>query len=179
MDLQYKDIVLLTTRATEIELYEDLEDHQMDPEFKDLTRIEGMIKHPVHISDNNNNLSSLIPFCSFGEDFDEVGRRVRGLRKPVCRIFREKMVLGQVCYEADLSLLKKNQTNKQLKETLQRGFIFVVDINDEYDVKNLIKRRREEREENSNSKDLLKHSDNAKSLEIRLKTISNYYDLYK
>ena len=173
MDLQYKDIVLLTTRATEIELYEDLEDHQLDPEFRDYAKIEGMIKHPVHISDNNETLSSLIPFCSFGGDFDEVGRRVIGLRKPVCRIFREKMVLGQVCYEADLSLLTRNQTNRQLKETLQRGFSFVVDINDEYDVKNLIKRRKEKGEEKSNTENLFKHSVDKDSLEIRLKTISN------
>ena len=109
---------------------------------------------------------------------------MKGLRKPVCRIFREKMVLGQVCYEADLSLLKRNQTNRQLKQnklrqlkkTLQRGFIFVVDINDEYDVKNLIKRKRDEGKEKSNTEALLKHSENEESLIIGLKTISKYYE---
>ena len=176
MNLQYKDILLLTTGAAETELYEDIENHQMDPEFRDLSRVGGMIKHPVHISDNNK-LSSLIPFCSFGDDLNHIGRRVRGFSKPVCSIFREKILSGQVCYEADLGQLqlKRKQTNKQLKQTLKQGLSFVIDINDEYNVKNLMKRKSPEKEEKSSSEYLFKQSEKDESPEIRLKTISRYH----
>ena len=173
MNLQYKDILLLTTGAAETELYEDIENHQMDPEFRDLSRVGGMIKHPVHISDNNK-LSSLIPFCSFGDDLNQVGRRVRGFSKPVCSIFREKILSRQVCYEADLSQLQLKRKQK-LKQTLKQGLSFVIDINDEYNVKNLMKRKSPEKEEKSSSEYLFKQSEKDESPEIRLKTISRYH----
>ena len=51
-------------------------------------------------------------------------------------MFTEKIVSGQVCYEADLNQFKKNISN--WKRSLQRGISLIIDTNDEYDLKDLI-----------------------------------------
>ena len=56
----------------------------------------------------------------------------------LCSLFRKKIFSGQVCYEADLNQFK----NKiDWKRALKEGFSFIIDTNDEYDVKNLFQRK--------------------------------------
>ena len=56
----------------------------------------------------------------------------------LCSLFRKKIFSGQVCYEADLNQFK----NKiDWKKALKKGFSFIIDTNDEYDVKNLFQRK--------------------------------------
>ena len=45
----------------------------------------------------------------------------------------------QVCYEADINQLMGKVDNWE--EALQQGFSFIVDTNDEFDVKNLIDKK--------------------------------------
>ena len=99
------------------------------------------INHPVHISDKKAP-STFIPFCSFGGSGKELGN----FQDSVCKVFREKIVNGQVCYEADVNQYKKDIVNWE--EALQKGFSFIVDTNDEYDVKNLIREKISENNEN-------------------------------
>ena len=76
------------------------------------------------------------------------------------------MVGGQVCYEADLNQFKKN-TNWE--NSLESGFGFIIDNNEEYDVKHLLRKKKEEKNKAYN---ILKHSE--KKVHVTLKTISQY-----
>ena len=126
MNLQYKNVIAITTRASELKLYEDLRTFKPTRELDFPSRL---VNHPVHVSEEEK-LSAFIPFCSFEyglfEDF----------QGSLCRIFREKVVFGQVCYEADINQFKNNVHS--WKRSLQKGFSFIVDTNEEYDVRNII-----------------------------------------
>ena len=99
--------------------------------------VEELINHPAHISDRNT-ISAFIPFCSFGFNVDLIGEKLSNFQVPVCSLFRKKIFSGQVCYEADLNQFK----NKiDWKRALKKGFSFILDTNDEYDVKNLFQRK--------------------------------------
>ena len=84
--------------------------------------------HPVHILNNEGELSpsSFIPFCSFGKDF--IGTKIRDFDVPVCDIFKPKPYFDQLCYETDLQNLKdRPKIGKQLK----MGLTLVLDYNEE------------------------------------------------
>ena len=139
--------------------------------FPDDANIEELINHPVHISDGVNK-SVFIPFCFFGDL--PLGRQSDHFQDPVCDLFKRKVVKGQICYEADINQLKEKVDNWD--EALQKGFSFIIDTNDEYDVKNLL-------ENNSSSTSNLgsarpiytavyQQSESDKKINIFLKTIS-------
>ena len=132
--------------------------------------IEGIINHPVHISDRTT-ISSFIPFCSLGDDADLVGEMLEGFQTPVCNLFREKVVAGQVCYEADINQFK-HQVN--WVEILTKGFGFLVDTNDEYDVKQSSRKSLDQDTSRKTKKsfDIYKHSQTENAFRILLKTIS-------
>ena len=130
-----------------------------------------MINHPVHITDEGT-ISAFIPFCSFGDDADRVGKRLNNFQVPVCSLFREKVVAGQVCYEADINQFKQKLN---WEEALKKGFGFLVDTNDEYDVKKQTRETSETMEKSSKSFDVYKHSENENTFRIMLKTISKYF----
>ena len=88
---------------------------------------------------------------------------------PACNLFIKKIVNGQVCYEADVNQYKKI-TN--WKEALQKGFSFIVDTNDEYDVKNLIERTASERNEKRKINSAYKQAKKNNYFSILLQTIS-------
>ena len=75
---------------------------------------------------------------------------------------------GQVCYETDLNRYRKR--NQNWEDLLQKGFIFIVDTNEEYDVRNLFERRgyKDKRVE-------LRQQAADRRLSVRLKTISIDY----
>ena len=104
--------------------------------YLEQTNIEELINFPVHIS-NKTNLAAFIPFCSFGQGL--IGRELDQFEGGVCDLFRDKVVSGQLCYEAELNQFKKD--GDIWEEDLQRGFSFIIDTNEEYDVKNIMLER--------------------------------------
>ena len=95
--------------------------------MKDLQRVTN---HPVHIIDDKGALSpsSFIPFCSFGEDMDVMGTKLKEFEIPICNSFRAKIKRDQLCYELDLQKLKNNSL---IKEQLQFGLFLVLDYNED------------------------------------------------
>ena len=127
-----------------------------------------LINHPVHISDRNS-ISAFIPFCSFGLNVDLIGKKLSNFQVPVCSLFRKKIFSGQVCYEADINQFK----NKiDWKTALKKGISFIIDTNDEYDVKNLFQRQASERLENNLDFNSFKETENDNKFAVMLKTIS-------
>ena len=54
-------------------------------------------------------------------------------------MFRERIIEGRICYEADVNQLRDKDEVKWEKN-IQNGFGFLVDTNDEYDVKKLLEK---------------------------------------
>ena len=92
--------------------------------------MQTVTNHPVHIQNNNGELStsSFIPFCSFGNDL--IGAKIKGLDIPVCNIFKMKNHKDQICFETDLQELKNNNTDILL-EQLEIGLTLILDYNEE------------------------------------------------
>ena len=136
---QYRDLAVITTRARELELYPELKDQEKRGPantFPGSSKMETLINHPLHISDPPG-VSAFIPFCSFGNEVDLFGKRLKGFEVPVCSLFREKTVGGQICYEANINQFK-NKGNWE--ETLSKGINLIIDTNDEYDVKKIMEK---------------------------------------
>ena len=51
---------------------------------------------------------------------------------PICNIFKETIQDGQLCYQADLNRIK-DQVDKKMMVT--KGFVFLLDYNENRDVK--------------------------------------------
>ena len=137
--------------------------------------IEGLINHPVHISEENT-ISALIPFCTLGDDADPVGKIFGSFQTPVCDLFKEKIVAGQVCYEADINQFKHGV---KWAEILTKGFGFLVDTNDEYDLKKSFRKSLDPETTKKTKKnfDFFKNTETEDTFRILLKTISNYKTL--
>ena len=91
----------------------------------------------------------------------------------MCNLFREKIVSGQVCYEANI-----NQFKHQLNwvEAVNKGFGFIVDTNDEYDVKHFYDSlgvSPETTQKTKKSFDITLRPETEKTFRILLETISN------
>ena len=85
------------------------------------------------------------------------------------------MVEGQVCYEADINQFKDKDTVNWMA-ALNRGFGFIVDTNEEYDVKNIYDKlgvASETTQKTKKSFDVYKRPATEKTFRILLKTISN------
>ena len=95
------------------------------------------------------------------------GRKIGHFQVPACSLFRETVIGGEVCYEADLNQFK---TNTDWEDSLQAGFGLIIDTNQEYDVKQLLRRKEGKKEEKNKTFRILKPSE--KKFHITLKTIS-------
>ena len=189
MNLQYRDIAVMTTGATELGLYPQLNEYHINHDrdgleqpnffilpislavFSGFSNLDGLINHPVHISDNNG-LSAFIPFCSFGSKLtSELSKtELNNSQGHFCSLFTEKIVDGQVCYEADVNQFK-NKLGPWDK-TLQSGLRLIIDTNDEYDVKNILQKKSAKTIENLESFDPFRKTEDENSFIIMLKTIS-------
>ena len=132
--------------------------------------MDGLLNPPPHITDKAGP-SAFIPFCFFGDQ--QIGRVSGNFQAPVCDLFREKIVRGQVCYEADLNQFKKDDENWE--NALKKGFSFIVDLNEEYYVKHLYEKTSTEssgKKKNNVSTTVYKSTETDKKLNILLKTIS-------
>ena len=89
---------------------------------------QDIINHPVHIIDDNNNLSpsAFIPFCEFGGNMSALGVKIEQFSVPVCNSFKALVLNNQLCYEVDL---KKHFSKESLKAGLELGLILLVDYN--------------------------------------------------
>ena len=64
-----------------------------------------------------------------------LGRKADGFQDPVCSAFTGKIVNNQLCYEINLNRFRDQV---DWEESLQSGLSFVIDTNDEYDVRKLL-----------------------------------------
>ena len=98
-----------------------------------------------------------------------LGEELANFHVPVCRLFREKIVNGQVCYEADL-----NQFRDKVKweEALSSGLNLIIDTNDEYDVRNIMEKNASEEKKIGKSFNSYKDKKKDSSFTVMLKTIS-------
>ena len=185
MNLQYRDIALMTTGFSDLEQYPHLKDYKPNQDLQSKNKkeefqtihlnyfragflnIEGLINHPLHITGNIN--SAFIPFCSFGSSMELLGEELANFHVPVCRLFSEKIVNGQVCYEADL-----NQFRDKVKweEALSSGLNLIIDTNDEYDVKNIVEKNASEKKKIGKSFNSYKDKKKDSSFTVMVKTIS-------
>ena len=106
-----------------------------DP-FPDTTHVRKIINHPPHILKDDGTLSpsSFIPFCSFAGNWNVTGVSTDIFSVPVCNIFKEVIVDGQVCYQADVAMDKiRNKVDKRKIAT--EGFVMLLDYNENRMVK--------------------------------------------
>ena len=101
---------------------------------------------------------------------DLIGEKFNNFQVPVCSLFRKKIFSGQVCFEADLNQFK----NKiDWKRAIKQGFSFIIDTNDEYDVKNLFQREStSKRFENHLWFNSFKDTEEENTFAVIIKTIS-------
>ena len=84
--------------------------------------------HPVHILSEDGKISpsSFIPFCEFGGDMSQVGKKIKQFESHVCNCFKAKILNDQLCYEVDLN---RYSNRKNVKAELKLGFAFLLDYN--------------------------------------------------
>ena len=98
-----------------------------------------------------------------------LGEELANFHVPVCRLFSEKIVNGQVCYEADL-----NQYRDKVKweEALSSGLNLIIDTNDEYDVRNIVEKNASEKKKIGKSFNSYQDKKEDNSFTMTLKTTS-------
>ena len=84
--------------------------------------------HPVHMLEKEGTFSpsSFIPFCSFGDDMNIMGKKLNGFHDSVCDSFEAKIRNDELCYEVDL---EKYRDESKIKEQLESGLVLVLDYN--------------------------------------------------
>ena len=100
--------------------------------FPDALHVSKISNHPPHILNKNNQTlspSSFIPFCSFAGNWNATGVSTDMFSLPVCNIFNEVLLDGQVCYQADLTKDKiRDMVDKRKIAT--DGFVMLLDYNE-------------------------------------------------
>ena len=97
------------------------------------------------------------------------GEELPNFQIPVCRLFRKKIVNGQICYEADLN---QYRDRVKWKEALSSGLNLIIDTNDEYDVKNILEKNAPREKKIRKSFDTFKDDKMDNTFILMLKTIS-------
>ena len=98
--------------------------------FADTPHISKISNHPPHIVDGNDGTlspSSFIPFCSFAGDWNITGEYNDKLNTTVCNIFKETMVDGLLCYQADVDRFRDKV---DMEKIVTKGLFFVLDYNE-------------------------------------------------
>ena len=96
-----------------------------------------MTNHPVHVQDEDGNLSptALIPFCEFGGNFSVVGVKIKDFDIPFCNGFREKIIDGQLCYTIDLN---DRRLKEQFDEKDDLSFKLFISYNEDRQMDNSV-----------------------------------------
>ena len=89
-----------------------------------------MIKHPVHILDENDHImpSAFIPFCTMGSNMTTLGKKISKFSVPVCTKFRAKMLHGERCYQLDLQDV---QEDVSFRKGEVNALTFLIDYNED------------------------------------------------
>ena len=95
---------------------------------------------------------------------------------PVCSSFREKSFNGQLCYEADIN---KYKGRVDWQNSLQKGLSFVVDINEEYNIRKIIFDETTKQNSDGDLLNAFAKSEVLKTFSVHLQTISMKFRLVK
>ena len=99
----------------------------------DISHIQRINNHPVHIQDSNGKLnpSTFIPFCGIGMNLSSMGVTMNQFSVPVCNSFRSIVLNDQLCYE-----LNPNEyiRGENIQESLRVGLTLVLDNNEDREV---------------------------------------------
>ena len=87
----------------------------------------------------------------------------------MCGLFTEKIVEGQLCYQADLNQFKNLV---DWREALQDGLSMVIDTTEEYDMKNILEKQSLAKIDHMEIFPIYKQSKNFNSFRMMLQTIS-------
>ena len=110
----------ITTKNYDLDAFlEDIQQNKL---------IHHVSNHPVHIIDDNGNLSptALIPFCDFGANMSLMGTKIDAFDFPVCNSFQPRILNDQLCYEVD-----PNEYRTGAEEELHLGLALLIDYNEE------------------------------------------------
>ena len=102
--------------------------------FPDTLHISKLSNHPPHIlniNDGKVSPSSFIPFCSFAGNWNLTGQYTDMFSIPVCNIFKETLVDGQLCYKADVDKFREEVDKRKIAT---EGFVFILDHNENRNV---------------------------------------------
>ena len=93
----------------------------------DMQQLQKITNHPVHIIDENGELSpsAFIPFCQFGKNMSIMNVKLDLFSMPVCTHFKDKIFYDQLCYEVDVNRFQDKFTEQDLK----LGLSMLVDTN--------------------------------------------------
>ena len=131
--------------------------------FIDKELFHTVSNHPPHIFGNGRlSPSAFIPFCSFGEDLDSMGIKIKQFKHPVCNSFHPIIRNDQLCYQVDLNRFRNED---KLDDQLKKGLVLLLDFNEDRQLKldsQLI----------SNQEKSVFTSDAENSAQIHLETIS-------
>ena len=112
--------------------------HPVSNMIADTPYMRKISNHPPHIVDQNGESlspSAFIPFCSFLGNWSLTGVHTNNFRVPVCNIFQEVILDGQLCYRADVNKLKEKVAwEKERQKIITSGFMFVLDYNEDRNV---------------------------------------------
>ena len=97
--------------------------------------------------------SAFIPFCELGGNMSAMGVKIDQFDDPVCDSFQAKILNDQICYEVDLSAIKKENIDKEL----ELGFSFLMDYNEDRQVN--LDKKLQEKTSGFTSKIIEKHQD--------------------
>ena len=80
--------------------------------------LQKVSNHPVHIlnSEGDFSPSAFIPFCIFGNNMINLGKKISSFELPVCNIFLEKIWNDQLCYEMNLNLFRDENDIKYKRD---------------------------------------------------------------
>ena len=102
-------------------------------EFIEEPKVQKILNHPVHIIDEEGNLSpsALIPFCEFGGNMSVMGVKTEHFHIPVCKSFISKIFNDQLCYELDPNKYKQILTPEKFKQGMKEGLNIYIDTNND------------------------------------------------
>ena len=112
--------------------------------------IQRVTNHPVHIVDEEGNLSptALIPFCDFGNNMSALGVKIDQFSVPVCNSFKPKIVNDQLCYEMNPSIYMMN--DEKANQKLQTGIMLLLSSNEDRQINPILTKLKNLKHVNAN-----------------------------
>ena len=104
-------------------------------ELQENLKNQKISNHPVHIIDEDGNLSpsAFIPFCALGADTSIVGTKIKEFTTPVCNSFEVKLRNDQLCYEISVEHFT-NKMHQEHEQAFKLGLLLVLDYNEDLQI---------------------------------------------